>query len=64
MVNFLRKIRKSQGMTQKTLADMTKVGRSTISNIETGRYVPGVDIALKLAHALGCKVEDLFILKK
>lgn len=41
---------------------MAQIGRSTISDIETGKYVPGVNIALLISHALNCTVEDLFVL--
>jgi len=47
-------------MTQDELSQKADIGRSTISNIETGRYIPGVDVALRLAHALGKIVDDLF----
>ena len=63
MLNNVRQKRKSKGLTQKELAELAGVGRVTISNIETERYVPGVDIALKIAEALDCKVEDLFVLE-
>jgi Predicted transcriptional regulators len=50
-------------MSQENLAKLSKVGRSTISNIETQRYTPGVDVALHIAATLNCKVEDLFVIK-
>lgn len=60
---LLRKIRKNLGITQQQLADMTNIGRTTISNIENGVYIPGVDIALQIASALNLTVEDIFKLK-
>ena len=47
-------------MTQGELARLARVGRSTISNIETGKYIPGVDVALRIAKALNRTVEELF----
>lgn len=47
-------------MSQKDLAKRANIGRSTISNIENDKYVPGVDIALAISGVLKCKVEDLF----
>lgn len=60
---LLRKIRKNLGITQQQLADMTNIGRTTISNIENSVYIPGVDIALQIASALNLTVEDIFKLK-
>lgn len=56
--------REKLGMSQQKLSDLSGVGRSTVSNIETGKYIPGVDIALMLAKALRCRVEDIFALQK
>lgn len=64
MIVLLRKIRKEKNLTQFSVADMANIGRSTISDIETGRRVPGVDIALHIARALDCKVEDIFKLEE
>ena len=58
--NNVKRRRKKQGLSQLQLAVRAGVGRSTISNIENNKYIPGVDIALLLARALQCRVEDLF----
>jgi putative transcriptional regulator len=47
-------------MTQQELADKVGVTRQTIFSIEKGRYNPSVGLALRLARALGVRVEDLF----
>ncbi len=39
------------------------VSRKTINTIETGRFVPSTIVALRMAHALGMSVEDLFFLE-
>lgn len=62
MIVNVRKTRLKNGLTQENLSMMAQIGRSTISDIETGKYVPGVDIALLISHALNCTVEDLFVL--
>ena len=49
-------------MTQQQLAEATGVSRQSIISIETGKYRPTVELALKLARALGVAVEDLFSL--
>ena len=52
--------RAASGMTQEELAGRVKVTRQSIISIERGRYRPGVALALRLARALECRVEDLF----
>ncbi len=61
--NRLLEMRKKENLTQKQLAEKSGVGRTTISNIENRVYIPGVDVALKITHALGYTVEDVFMLK-
>lgn len=61
--NRLLEMRKKENLTQKQLAEKSGVGRTTISNIENKVYIPGVDVALKITRALGCTVEDVFMLK-
>ncbi len=47
-------------MSQQDLANIAGVTRQTISGVESSQYTPSVAISLRLAKALGCKVEDLF----
>ncbi|GAB3456822.1 helix-turn-helix transcriptional regulator [Massilia terrae] len=54
--------RARRDLTQAELADLAGVTRKSINAIETGHMVPSIILALKLAHALGVKVEDLFAL--
>jgi putative transcriptional regulator len=55
--------RARRDLTQAELADLAGVTRKSINAIETGHMVPSTILALKLAHALGLKVEDLFALE-
>jgi putative transcriptional regulator len=55
--------RAKRDLTQAELADLAGVTRKSINAIETGHMVPSIVLALKLAHALGVRVEDLFELK-
>ncbi len=59
-VNRLRESRERMGLTQKKLADVVLVSRQTINSIEAGRYVPSLELALKLGQLFNCHVEDLF----
>ena len=47
-------------LTQADLAALSGTTRKSINAIETGRMVPSVLLALKLAKALGTTVEKLF----
>lgn len=51
-------------MTQASLADAIGVSRQTIISLEKGRYLPSVELALRLARFFGCAVEDLFVLEE
>lgn len=54
--------RARRDLTQAELADLAGVTRKSINAIETGNMVPSIILALKLAQALGMKVDDLFTL--
>lgn len=56
----LKEIRISKNLTQAKLADMSNIGRATIGDIENETHLPRVDIAIRLARALGTTVEDIF----
>lgn len=47
-------------MTQSDLAQQADISQRTISDIETGKHVPTVYVAIRIAKALKVKVEDLF----
>ena len=60
--NRLKELREAQGLTQAQLADLIGVSRKTVNTVENGVFVPSTIVALKLAGALGCPVEELFFL--
>jgi putative transcriptional regulator len=60
LINQLRALRESNGMTQADLAAALGVSRQTIISIEQGRYAPSLDLALRLARLFGRTVEELF----
>ncbi len=64
VVNSVRERRSVLVMTQDELAQRVQATRQTIIAIEKGNYVPSVLLALKLAHILDSKVEDLFRYEK
>ena len=53
----LREVRKSQGMTQESLADRVGTKRSNISRLESGRYNPSLDFLVKVAGGLGKQIQ-------
>jgi putative transcriptional regulator len=57
----MRALRFAAGeMTQAELADRVGVTRQTIIAIEQGRYSPSLEVAFKIAHALGVPLDDVF----
>jgi putative molybdopterin biosynthesis protein len=61
--NHLREKRQSAGLSQKQLADMAGITRQAVSAVEANQYSPATSVALQLARALRCRVEDLFSIK-
>jgi len=62
LANRLNELRAERGLTQAALAELVGVSRKTINTVENGVFVPSTLLALKLAAALGCRVEDIFAL--
>ena len=60
--NHLKLIRTQKGLLQSELATRTGITRQAISSIESNLYLPTTAVALRLASALACRVEDLFSL--
>ena len=60
--NRLREAREAKGWTQAELAERIGVSRKTVNTVENAVFVPSTVVALKLAEALGCAVEELFFL--
>lgn len=58
----VQELRREKGMTQQELADASGVKISTLQKIERMRSMPmgtSVEVALRLARALGVSVEDI-----
>src|SRR5688572_15034181 len=64
MENHLRERRQALALSQKQLADLAGITRQAVSALETNQYSPATSVALQLARALRCRVEDLFSLKQ
>ena len=62
--NKLKLARVAQGdLTQQELADKVSCSRQTIHSIESSKFVPSVELALKLAKALKTPLEEIFMLE-
>jgi len=59
--NRVRELRAAAGLRQEDLARQVGVSRQTIISVENGRYNPSLELAWKLAQALGTSIEDLFV---
>lgn len=59
-MNRVRERRRAQSLSQVALAARARLTRQSIGAIEAGRATPAVDVALRIARALDCKVEELF----
>ena len=62
--NKLKVARVTNGdLTQQQLADKVACSRQTIISIENSKFVPSVELSLKLAKALGVPLEQIFYLE-
>lgn len=64
MQNTLKAERNKCDFTQAQLAERVNVSRQTIISIETGKYIPSVLLALKIATVLHIRVEDIFTIEE
>jgi putative molybdopterin biosynthesis protein len=62
--NRLREKRQALALSQKQLADLAGITRQAVSALEANQYWPATSVALQLARALHCRVEDLFSIKQ
>lgn len=60
--NRIKEYRLKLDMSQGQLSRKSGVSVSTISEVETGKHTPTIEVALRLAHALQAPVEELFSL--
>jgi putative transcriptional regulator len=60
LANGIKGRRAELDVTQAELAEKVGVTRKTVNTIENGVFTPSATLAIKLAHALGLTVEQLF----
>lgn len=56
----LGELRKERGMTQCELASLAGVQQNTISQLESGKRNPSVNMLKKFAEIFGCTIDELF----
>jgi len=64
VANSVREHRKEAGLTQEDLAAAMSVSRQTIISIESGKYIPSLPLALKLARYFKCPTDEMFTLEE
>lgn len=62
--NILKDLRAERAINQTQIAKLIGVSRQTIHAIETQKYTPSVELALKISKVLELKVEDVFKLER
>jgi putative transcriptional regulator len=61
--NRLKVARVTNGdLTQQQLADRVSCSRQTIHSIESAKFIPSVELSLKIAQALGVPIDQIFYL--
>lgn len=60
LVNRVKDFRKGINLTQEELAARTGVSRQTIISIEKNKFVPGLDVAMKISKSLYTPIDKLF----
>jgi putative transcriptional regulator len=58
--NTLRERRREANVTQAELAATLGVSRQTVISIESGRYLPSLPLAFRIARLFDVTLEDLF----
>ena len=60
LINRIKDFRQQKNLTQEDLAKLVGVSRQTIISIERYKYIPGLDLGLRISAALDVKTEKVF----
>jgi len=58
--NVIKAQRKAAGLSQVALAEAVGATRQTVIALEAERYAPSLELAFRIAHVLGTRVDELF----
>lgn len=64
MICNLKKYRLLAELTQEELAEKVGVRRETIVRLETGKYNPSLELAIKISRAVNTSVEEIFFFEE
>lgn len=64
IVNRVKELRVERGWSQEQLSARAGVSRQSINSIERNRYVPSLELALRLAQIFDSTVEAIFQLEE
>lgn len=59
-MNIIKKVRTDKSITQSQLAQLARISRPHLNEIENGKAEPSVTVAIRIAYALDCCVETIF----
>ena len=59
LVNRVKDFRKGINITQEELAKRAGVSRQTIISVEKNKFIPGLDVALKISKSLNTPIDKL-----
>ena len=62
--NQLKVFRAREDITQEKLAEEVGVSRQTVNAIETGKYNPSLELALKISGFFETELEEIFWLEE
>ena len=60
MKNKLRVLRAERRWSQADLSEQVGVSRQAINAVETGKHIPSLPLAFKIAEAFGLRVDEVF----
>lgn len=60
MVNRIKDFRTGKGFTPKEFAEIVNISVSHLRKIEKGEGTPSLKLAVRIAKALDCTLDDLF----
>lgn len=62
--NRIREIRMERGIKQINMAEDLQVTRQTMTAVESGKYNPSLELALKIAKYFDLSIHDIFVLEE
>ena len=63
IINCVKELRTSRGLTQEELAQAAGVSRQSINSIERNRYVPSLELALTFSRIFAWSTDQIFQLE-